>query len=67
MAHEEIEAKFYVQDLDKIAARLQQLGARRVQERTRELNLRFDLPDGSLGRSQRVLRLRQDTQARLTY
>jgi adenylate cyclase class 2 len=32
-----------------------------------ETNLRFDLPDGSLTASGRVLRLRKDTQARLTY
>jgi adenylate cyclase class 2 len=32
-----------------------------------ETNLRFDLPDGSLRAAGRVLRLRRDTEARLTY
>jgi adenylate cyclase class 2 len=64
---EEIEVKFFVQDLAGIERRLQGLGARCVQARTLEVNLRFDLPDGSLGRDHRVLRLRQDTQTHLTY
>ena len=64
---QEIEAKFYVLDLDKIIARLEQLQARLVQPRVLETNLRFDLPDSSLTAGGRVLRLRRDTQARLTY
>jgi adenylate cyclase, class 2 len=43
------------------------LKARLVQPRVLETNLRFDLPDGSLTSTGRVLRLRHDTQARLTY
>jgi adenylate cyclase, class 2 len=64
---QEIEAKFYLQDLPKIAAHLQALGARLIQPRTHELNLRFDTPDGDFQRQRRVLRLRQDEGARLTY
>ena len=64
---QETEAKFYVKDLDQIIARLQELQARLVQPRVLETNLRFDLPDGSLTSSGRVLRLRRDAQARLTY
>jgi adenylate cyclase class 2 len=64
---QEIEAKFYVMDLGKIKARLQELEALLIQERVLEMNIRFDLPDGGLGSEGRVLRLRQDTDARLTY
>ena len=37
------------------------------QERIHEFNLRYDLPDGSLVAQKQVLRLRKDTQARLTF
>lgn len=64
---QEIEVKFYVQDLDKLKTQLEKLGATLSQERVLEMNLRFDLP-GEILRSQgRVLRLRQDTVTRLTY
>ena len=64
---QETEAKFYLIDLGRMAARLDELQARLVQPRVLETNLRFDLPDGSLTSSGQVLRLRRDTQARLTY
>ena len=64
---QEIEAKFYVLDLDGIEARLQTLETRLIQERVLEINIRFDLPDGRLHSEGRVLRLRQDTEPRLTY
>lgn len=63
----EIEAKFYVRDLKKIETCLQDLEARLIQPRVLETNLRFDLPDGGLRSEGRVLRLRQDTEAKLTY
>ena len=63
----EIEAKFFVLDLEKIRMRLQELEARLIQERVLEMNIRFDLPDSGLGSKGQVLRLRQDTEARLTY
>jgi adenylate cyclase class 2 len=56
-----------VQDLKKIEACLQDLEARLIQPRILETNIRFDLPDGGLRSEGRVLRLRQDTEARLTY
>src|SRR5215510_12876715 len=64
---QEIEAKFYVQDLKRIEARLQNLEARLIQPRILETNLRFDLPDSRLRSKGQVLRLRQDSEARLTY
>ena len=64
---QETEAKFYVQDLNKIRTRLEELGATLIQERVLEKNIRFDLPDASLRAEGRVLRLRYDTEARLTY
>ncbi len=64
---QETEAKFYVQDLKRLEARLRKLRARRVQPRVLEMNIRFDLPDARLRAEGRVLRLRRDTDARLTY
>ena len=64
---QEIEAKFYVSKLDLIRMRLQSLEALLIQERVLETNIRFDLPDGGLASEGRVLRLRQDTEAKLTY
>jgi adenylate cyclase class 2 len=65
--NQEVEAKFYIQDLDKIQMRLRSLEALLIQERVLETNIRFDLPDGGLRSEGRVLRLRQDTAAHLTY
>lgn len=64
---QEIEAKFYLLHFEEMIARLQDLQARLIQPRVLEINLRFDLPDHSLRSQGRVLRLRRDTQARLTY
>lgn len=64
---QETEAKFYVRDLKRIESRLLSLDARLIQPRIFETNLRFDLPDGGLRSEGRVLRLRQDTAALLTY
>jgi adenylate cyclase class 2 len=63
----EIEVKFYLADLEAYRRRLEIVGARLVQPRQHELNLRFDTPDGLLASSQQVLRLRQDASAHLTY
>jgi adenylate cyclase class 2 len=63
----EIEAKFYISHLDRIRARLEGLQARLIQPRVMELNLRFDLPDGELRAKGQVLRLRRDTETRLTF
>jgi adenylate cyclase class 2 len=43
------------------------LGGSLIQSRVLEMNIRFDLPDASLRSESRVLRLRRDTEARLTY
>jgi adenylate cyclase class 2 len=64
---QETEAKFYVQDLGRIKAQLEQLDARLIQDRVLETNIRYDLPDASLLAEGRVIRLRRDTQVRLTY
>lgn len=64
---QETEAKFYVRDLGRILLRLERLGARLIQPRGLEANIRFDLPGSPLRAQGRVLRLRRDTAARLTY
>ncbi len=64
---QETEAKFYVQDLERIRKSLESLDAPLIQPRILEMNLRFDLPDAGLRAQGRVLRLRRDTKARLTY
>ncbi len=63
----ELEVKFHVLDLSKLESRLRDWEAMMVQPRTHEINLRFDTPQGDLARGERVLRLRQDTAARVTY
>lgn len=63
----EIEVKFYVSDIKNLKYRLEVLGARSVQPRTFEVNLRFDTPSGKLASSKQVLRLRKDKLARITY
>jgi adenylate cyclase class 2 len=64
---QEIEAKFHVLHLDRIMTRLHDLEARLIQPRVLEINIRFDRPDGSLRSRGQVLRLRHDTQSRLTF
>lgn len=66
-SEQEIEVKFPVRDLVRIARRLEAHGAVLVAPRVLETNLRFDTPDGLLTRAQRVLRLRQDSGAVMTY
>jgi adenylate cyclase class 2 len=65
--NQEIEVKFGVRNLQAIQQRLEAQGADLTNARVHEINLRFDLPDGSLTRAHRVLRLRLDTKAILTY
>jgi len=67
MKYQEIEVKFYLEHLDRLQAQLIEIGAELVQPRTHEINLRFDTPSEELSSSYRVLRLRQDTDARMTY
>lgn len=63
----ETEVKFYVQDLNRIAMRLRELKAHLIQPRVHEINYRYDMPDGSLRRKFKVLRLRKDTEAKFTF
>lgn len=65
--NEEREVKFYLNNPAALERRLQIAGARLLEARVHEVNLRFDTPQGELTAAQRVLRLRQDRRARLTY
>ncbi len=67
MKYQELEVKFFVQDLARLEQRLVNQGAVLVQPRTLEVNLRFDTPENELANNFQVLRLRQDTAARLTF
>ncbi len=65
--HIEIEAKFYVGDLESLRKMLRSLGAILTCERTFEQNWRFDTPDRRLTKNGEVLRIRKDHRTRLTY
>ena len=67
MDFQEKEVKFYLQDLESMAARVAATGAELVRPRILERNLRLDTPDGRLTAEQRVLRIRQDDKVRVTY
>ncbi len=64
---QEIEVKFYLLRQAALEKRIQAAGGILAQARVHEVNLRFDLPDGSLTADHRVLRLRQDVRSVLTY
>ena len=64
---QETEVKFYVRDLKRVELRRLDLKAQLIQPRVHEVNLRFDFPDGSLRRDFKVLRLRKDADAKLTF
>jgi adenylate cyclase class 2 len=64
---QETEVKFYVRGLNRLKIHLEELGALLIQKRVLEQNLRFDLPGARLRAEGRVLRLRRDTEVRLTY
>jgi adenylate cyclase class 2 len=64
---QELEVKFYIPDLPRFEKRLADLEAALEQPRVHEVNLRFDTPAEDLSRTYKVLRLRQDTQVRVTY
>lgn len=67
MENQEIEVKYFVNDLGAVRERLEALGAALIQPRLLETNLRFDTPERRLGRALQVLRLRQDSAARMTF
>jgi adenylate cyclase class 2 len=64
---QEIEVKFYLNDLERLRERVLAAGAVKVSERVLETNLRFDTATHYLARNGQALRLRQDAQARLTF
>jgi adenylate cyclase class 2 len=63
----EIEAKYYVRDLEAIRRTLRKLGAKKIHPRILERNWRFDNPDRRLTSRGEVLRIREDNRVRLTY
>lgn len=67
MENIEIEAKYYVSDLEPLRKILQTLGAKLTCERVLERNWRFDTSDRRLTQHGEVLRIREDHRIRLTY
>ena len=65
--HLEMEVKFFLNDPASFEQRLRSIGANLIQPRTFETNLRFDTSDLALSKEHRVLRLRQEQGAFLTY
>lgn len=63
----EIEVKFVVEDLAAVRVRLLALGAHLHKPRVYERNIRFDNPWDGLRMQGKLLRLRQDATAHLTY
>ena len=67
MSGQETEVKFFVKDLERVEMRLRELKAHLIQARVHEVNLRFDNPNSDLRREFKVLRLRNDTEAKFTF
>lgn len=65
--HTETETKLYIPDLQAVARRLENQGAKLVTPRAYERNVRYDNADHTLTSAGIVLRLRQDARVRLTY
>jgi adenylate cyclase class 2 len=63
----ETEIKVWCPDLAAVAAQLERAGAERGAPRVFERNNRYDSVDGLVGARGQVLRLRQDSRARLTF
>ncbi len=63
----EVEVKLHTPDLEQVRRALEEAGAVLKQPRVFERNLRYDSADGGLMDQGLVLRLRQDTVAKLTY
>ena len=64
---QEIEVKFLLKDYSALMQKISDLQLPCSQDRIHEFNLRYDSPDGKLVAQRQVLRLRKDTQARLTF
>ena len=65
--HVEVEVKIRVDDFESLTKSLLANGAKLSAERVYERNVRYEDATNSLSPDKRVLRLRQDTRARLTY
>lgn len=65
--NEEIEAKFYLTSLEAYKNRLESNNLKLVQTQIHEYNLSFDTPNFDLLHKDCILRLRQDSVAKLTY
>jgi adenylate cyclase class 2 len=63
---QEIEVKFYLSRREEMEVKLSSLG-KLIAPRVHEVNLRLDTPEHGLAATGRLLRLRQDARARLTY
>ena len=63
----EIEVKFLIRDIGKTRRALMRLGAVQESPRTYEKNIVFDNPWHGLARQGKLLRLRQDAGARITF
>ncbi|MFP3853992.1 MAG: class IV adenylate cyclase [Anaerolineales bacterium] len=64
---QEIEAKFVVIHLEAFRGHLLEMGGRLIRDRVLERNWRFDTEDGDLRQMGKVLRLRRDVNATITY
>jgi adenylate cyclase, class 2 len=62
----ELEVKFYLSNRDKMEEKLNSFG-KLIEPRVHEVNLRLDTPGLDLLSTGRLLRLRQDARARVTY
>jgi adenylate cyclase, class 2 len=67
MEHLEIELKFHVSGFDGLRSRFLDLGATCTRQSTFEHNARYETEDGSLLKSNRLLRLRKDAGTTLTF
>ena len=63
----ELEVKFYLSRREAVEDKLVALGGKVSEPKVHEINLRLDTPDQALSQTGRLLRLRQDARARVTY
>jgi adenylate cyclase class 2 len=63
----ETEIKLYVPHLEMVQIRLERIGAKLTAERVYERNVRYENAEKTLTEQGIVVRLRQDSRARLTY
>jgi adenylate cyclase, class 2 len=63
----ELEVKFYISRRKELEEKILSMGGQLEAPRVHEVNLRFDTPEQTLALSGKLLRLRMDTRARLTY